>query len=80
MSTMTLQPRPHNPIEQRKLAVRKYSRRAVISVAGGVGGGIVLGLLSGSFFTIFILCSLIGIAAGFFNWRKVQEIVNHKDY
>lgn len=43
---MTLQPRPNNPIEARKQAVRTYSRNAVLWAGGGVAGGIVLGLLS----------------------------------
>ena len=59
---MTLQPRPRNPIEQRKLEVRRHARRGVISVVGGVGGGLVLGVL-----------------LGYFEYRKIQEIINHKD-
>ena len=42
---MTMQQRPNNPIAQRKQQVRKHSRNAVISVAGGVGAGVVLGVL-----------------------------------
>ena len=43
---MTMQQRPNNPIAQRKQQVRKHSRNAVISVAGGLGAGVVLGVLS----------------------------------
>ena len=76
---MTLQPRPRNPIEQRKLEVRRHARRGVISVVGGVGGGLVLGALSGSFLTFFICFSAIGVLLGYFEYRKIQEIINHKD-
>ena len=76
---MTLQPRPRNPIEQRKLEVRRHARRGVISVAAGVGGGLVLGALSSSFLTFFIFFSAIGVLLGYFEYRKIQEIINHKD-
>ena len=79
---MTLQPRPRNPIEQRKLEVRRHARRVVISVAAGVGGGLVLGALSGSLATLLstlIFFSALGILLGYFEYRKIQEIINHKD-
>lgn len=79
---MTLQPRPRNPIEQRKLEVRRHSRRAVISVAAGVGGGLALGVLSGSLVTLLttlIFFSAIGVLLGYFEYRKIKEIINHKD-
>ncbi len=79
---MTLQPRPRNPIEQRKLEVRRHARRGVISVVGGVGGGLVLGVLGGSittFLTTLIFFSAIGVLLGYFEYRKIQEIINHKD-
>ena len=79
---MTLQPRPRNPIEQRKLEVRRHARRGVISVAAGVGGGLVLGALSGSLVTLLstlIFFSALGILLGYFEYRKIQEIINHKD-
>lgn len=75
---MTMQPRPNNPIEQRKAAVRHYSRNAALWAGGGVAGGIALGLLAGSW-TIFILGLVIAVAGGAVNWNKVQRIVNHKD-
>ena len=76
---MTLQPRPRNPIEQRKLEVRRHARRGVISVAAGVGGGLVLGALSGSLLSTLIFFSALGILLGYFEYRKIQEIINHKD-
>ena len=79
---MTLQPRPRNPIEQRKLEVRRHARRCVISGAAGVGGGLVLGALSGSLATLLstlIFFSALGILLGYFEYRKIQEIINHKD-
>ena len=79
---MTLQPRPRNPIEQRKLEVRRHARRGVISVAVGVGGGLALGALSGSLVTLLttlIFFSALGVLLGYFEYRKIQEIINHKD-
>lgn len=79
---MTLQPRPRNPIEQRKLEVRRHARRGVISVAAGVGGGLALGVLSTTFttfLTTLIFFSAIGVLLGYFEYRKIQEIINHKD-
>ncbi|EEI16928.1 hypothetical protein [Corynebacterium lipophiloflavum] len=78
---MTLQPRPNNPIEARKQAVRRYSRNAIAFAGGGVVGGVALGFLLGSpfSFTILILGLIIGVVGGFVNYNKVQKIVNHKD-
>lgn len=79
---MTLQPRPRNPIEQRKLEVRRHARRGVISVAAGVGGGLALGALSGSLVTLLttlIFFSALGVLLGYFEYRKIKEIINHKD-
>lgn len=79
---MTLQPRPRNPIEQRKLEVRRHARRGVISVAAGVGGGLALGVLSTSvagFLSTLIFFSALGILLGYFEYRKIKEIINHKD-
>ena len=75
---MTLQPRPNNPIEARKAAVRQYSRNAVLWAGGGVAGGIAFGLIFGSW-TILFLGLVVAVAGGFTNWNKVQRIVNHKD-
>lgn len=78
---MTLQPRPNNPIEARKQAVRTYSRNAVLWAGGGAVGGVALGLLLGSpfSFTILFLGLIIGVIGGWVNYNKVQKIVNHKD-
>ena len=75
---MTLQPRPNNPIEARKAAVRQYSRNAVLWAGGGVAGGIALGLLMSSW-TVLIIGFVVAVAGGLTNWNKVQKIVNHKD-
>ncbi len=75
---MTLQPRPNNPIEQRKQAVRTYSRNAVVWVGGGVVGGVALSVLLGSWF--FLALGLVAaVAGGWSNYSKVQKIVNHRD-
>ena len=78
---MTLQPRPNNPIEARKQAVRKYSRNAVAWSGGGVVGGVALGFIFGSpfSFTILVLGLVIGVIGGFVNYNRVQRIINHKD-
>lgn len=76
---MTLQPRPHNPIEARKQAVRKYSRNAVISVGGGVIGGAALGLIFSSFWVWFSLGLVVAVVGGVYNYVKVQQIINHRD-
>lgn len=75
---MTIQPRPNNPIEQRKAAVRKYSRNAALWVGGGVVGGIAFGLIFSSS-AVLILGFVVAVAGGVTNWNKVQRIVNHKD-
>lgn len=75
---MTMQHRPNSPIEQRKQAVRRYSRNAVLSVGGGVVGGVALGLLFTSW-TWLILGLVVAVAGGFYNWNKIQKIVNHRD-
>ena len=49
-----MQPRPNNPIDQRKAAVRKYSRDALVWAGGGLAGGIAFGLLMQSW-TILVL-------------------------
>lgn len=75
---MTMQRRPINSIEQRKLEVRKYSRNAVVSVAGGVVGGIALALIAESA-TWLLIGLVIAVVGGWVNWSKVQKIFNHKD-
>lgn len=75
---MTLQPRPNNPIEARKQAVRKYTRDAAMWAGGGVAGGIALALLTQSW-SILVIGFIIAVVGGGVNWNKVQRIVNHKD-
>lgn len=75
---MTMQPRPNNPIDQRKAAVRQYSRNAALWAGGGVAGGIAFGLLFDTW-TVFFIGLVVAVAGGFANWNKVQKIVNHKD-
>ncbi|AKK03491.1 hypothetical protein [Corynebacterium epidermidicanis] len=75
---MTLQNFPRNPIEQRKMAVRKYSRNGVIAVAGGVAGGVALALLAHSWFFL-VLGLVIAVVGGAVNYARVQKIINHKD-
>lgn len=78
MVPMTLQPRPNNPIEQRKQAVRRYSRNAVVWAGAGVTGGVALALLAHSWF--FLAVGLVvAVAGGWSNYAKVQKIVNHRD-
>lgn len=74
---MTMQPYPRNPIEQRKAAVRKYSRNGVIAVAGGVIGGAALWVLIDPMFMVLGL--IVAVVGGFVNYRRVQKIVNHRD-
>ena len=73
-----IQPYASNPIQQRKDAVRRYSRNAVVWTGGGVVAGVAIGLLASSL-PLFIILTVIGVAGGFINWQKVQKIVNHRD-
>lgn len=73
-----LQPRPQNPIQLRKDAVRRYTRNAVVWTGGGVITGAVLGLLASSW-PLFVMIALVGVVGGFINWQKVQRIVNYRD-
>lgn len=76
---MTLQPRPNNPIEQRKQAVRRYSRNAVVWAGGGVAGGVALALLTQTWF--FLAVGLvIAVAGGWANYSRVHKIINHRDH
>lgn len=76
---MTLQPRPSNPIQHRKDKVRKHSRNGVVSVVGGVGGGLLLGfLLAGTWFWV-TLGMVIAVVGGAYNAHKVRQIINYQD-
>lgn len=76
---MTMQPRPNNSIQQRKDKVRKHARNGVISVAAGVGGGLLLGFVFASSSFWIILGFVIAVVGGAYNAYKVNRIVNHKD-
>lgn len=75
---MTLQNYPRNPIEQRKAAVRKYSRNAVMAAGVGVVGGIAAGVLLQSWF-LFSLGIVLAVVGGMVNYARVRKIVNHRD-
>lgn len=78
MVAMTIQPRPNNPIERRKAAVRRYSRNAVLSVGGGLGGGLVLAMLTSSL-TWLVIGLIVAVVGGYHSWSRIQKIVNHRD-
>ena len=80
---MTMQQRPNNPIAQRKQQVRKHSRNAVVCVAGGIGVGAVLGVLSAaSFWAWTLVGAIVAVVGGGYNWLKIQKSVNenHNQY
>ncbi|HCD1917197.1 TPA: hypothetical protein NBI62_000406 [Corynebacterium striatum] len=76
---MTMQRRPNNPIELKKQQVRKYSRNAVVSVVGGVAGGVLLGWALTGFWTWMALGLIVAVVGGVYNWTKVQKIVNENN-
>lgn len=76
---MTLQPRPNNPIQHRKDQVRKYTRNGVVSVVGGVGGGVVLGFLFANSWFWITLGFVVAVVGGVYSAYKVRQIVNHQD-
>ncbi len=67
-----------NPIEQRKQAVRRYSRNAVIFAGGSVALAVVLGLALGDATTV-VLVLVVGMILALYNGWQVRRIVNHKD-
>ncbi|WP_448855301.1 hypothetical protein [Corynebacterium camporealensis] len=79
---MTMQPRPNNPVEVKKQAVRKHARNGVISVAGGLGGGALLWFVMSGGFPFMILGLIVAVVGGVYNWSKIQKIVNenHNQY
>lgn len=74
-----MQRRPNNPIELKKQQVRKYSRNAVVSVVGGVAGGVLLGCALTGFWTWMTLGLIVAVVGGVYNWTKVQKIVNENN-
>ncbi|MDN6154862.1 hypothetical protein [Corynebacterium casei] len=77
---MTMQPRPNNPIELKKQKVRKYARNGVISVAAGVGGGLLGALvLAGSSWIWLSIGLVVTVVGGVSNWVKIQKIVNENN-
>ena len=77
---MTMQPRPNNPIELKKQKVRKHARNGVISVAAGLGGGVLAALvLSGSFWFWISIGLVVAVVGGVSNWVKIQKIVNENN-
>lgn len=76
---MTLQPRPNNPIQHRKDQVRKYTRNGVVSVAAGLGGGLLLWWMLSPGGLFMILGMVIAVVGGAYNARKVNQIINHRD-
>lgn len=79
MTSMTMQPRGNNPIQQRKDDVRKYSRTAVACVGGGLAGGVILSIVASNWAFWMTIGVIVAVVGGYLNYRKVQRIVNHKD-
>ncbi|MDO5031418.1 hypothetical protein [Corynebacterium sp.] len=72
---MTMQRRPNNPIEQKKQAVRKHSRNAVVSVVGGV----ILGWALTGFWVWMSLGLIVAVVGGVYNWSRIQKIINENN-
>lgn len=79
MSAMTMQPRPNNPIEQRKQQMRKYMNSAVAWAGGGLAGGVILFFLANHSWALLILGFVVAAVGGFVNYNRAQQIVNHVD-
>lgn len=76
---MTLQPHSNNPIAVRKQKVRKHSKNLVISVAGGLAGGVFLGWALTGFWTWMTLGLIVAVVGGVYNWIQINKIINHQD-
>ncbi|WP_123959931.1 hypothetical protein [Corynebacterium pseudopelargi] len=74
---MTMQRRPSNSIEQRKVDVRKYSKTAAVGVVGG-GGLALIGLLVGQS-SLMLLGLVLIVALGGYGIAKVRSITNYRD-
>ncbi len=75
---MSMQQYPRNPIEKRKQEVRKNSRNAAVSVIGGVGGGLLLWVLTSSA-TFMVLGLVLAVVGGFYFYNQVKKTINHRD-
>lgn len=76
---MTMQRRPNNSIEKKKQDVRRYTRNGVVTVGGGIAGGLLLAfVMSGSSWFWLSLGLVVAVVGGVYNWSKVNRIVNEK--
>ena len=76
---MTMQRHPNNPIEKKKQDVRRYTRNGVVTVGGGIAGGLLLAfVMSGSSWFWLSLGLVVAVVGGVYNWSKVNRIVNEK--
>lgn len=75
---MSMQKRPTNQIEARKLAVRKYAQNGAITVGVSVVAGVALALLT-QHWSLLVLGVVIAVVGGGYCWSKIQKITNHKD-
>lgn len=76
---MTMQRRPNNPIKKKKQDVRRYTRNGVVTVGGGIAGGLLLAfVMSGSSWFWLSLGLVVAVVGGVYNWSKVNRIVNEK--
>lgn len=69
---------PKNSIEKRKQEVRKNSRNAVASVAGGLGGGALMWLLADP--TWMFIGMIIAVVGGLYYYNQVRKTINEKDH
>lgn len=76
---MSMQQYPRNPIEKRKQDVRKNSRNAAVSVIGGVGGGALLWMVTGSA-TFIVLGLILAVVGGLYFYNQVKKTINHRDH
>lgn len=72
---MTMQPRPTFTIADKKAETRRYARNGALTVAGGVGGGLVLSVLMSSSFFLILGC-IIAVAGGAYFGLKVKKNIS----
>lgn len=68
---------PVNPIESRKLQVRRHSRNALVFVGVGLVAGIALGIIAN--WTFLLLGLIVAVVGGGYSALKVRSIINHRD-